>query len=101
MGFSIWHLLIFALAALLVFGGSGRISSLMGDVAKGIKSFRIGLSEDDEGSPGLLKSIDDTSHKSITSGASPQDHMSTQGSPLSNSPCAERDGATASCTSHV
>jgi sec-independent protein translocase protein TatA len=48
MGLSGWHLLILALIAVLIFGGSGRISSLMGDVAKGIKSFRAGLSEDDE-----------------------------------------------------
>jgi sec-independent protein translocase protein TatA len=48
MGLSTWHLLILALVALLVFGGSGRISSIMGDVAKGIKSFRKGMSEDDE-----------------------------------------------------
>lgn len=48
MGLSAWHLLILALVALLVFGGSGRISSIMGDVAKGIKSFKKGLSEDEE-----------------------------------------------------
>jgi sec-independent protein translocase protein TatA len=48
MGLSTWHLLILALVALLVFGGSGRISSIMGDMAKGIKSFKKGLSEDDE-----------------------------------------------------
>lgn len=48
MGLSTWHLLILALVALLVFGGSGRISSIMGDMAKGIKSFRKGLSDDDE-----------------------------------------------------
>jgi sec-independent protein translocase protein TatA len=42
MGLSGWHLLILALVALLIFGGSGRISSLMGDVAKGIKSFKEG-----------------------------------------------------------
>jgi sec-independent protein translocase protein TatA len=46
---STWHLLILALVALLVFGGSGRISSIMGDMAKGIKSFRKGLSDDEEG----------------------------------------------------
>ncbi len=34
--------------ALLLFGGSGKISSIMGDVAKGIKSFKKGMSEDDE-----------------------------------------------------
>ena len=48
MGLSGWHLLILALVALLFFGGGGRISSIMGDMAKGIKSFKKGLSEDDE-----------------------------------------------------
>lgn len=48
MGLSGWHLVILALIALLVFGGSGRISSIMGDMAKGIKSFKKGLSEDDD-----------------------------------------------------
>jgi sec-independent protein translocase protein TatA len=47
MGLSGWHVLILALVGILVFGGSGRISSIMGDMAKGIKSFKDGLSEDD------------------------------------------------------
>ena len=33
---------------MLLFGGSGKISSIMGDVAKGIKSFKKGMAEDDE-----------------------------------------------------
>lgn len=47
-GLSIWHWLIVGAVALLVFGGKGKISDIMGDVAKGIKSFKKGLSEDDE-----------------------------------------------------
>lgn len=47
-GLSIWHWLLFLAVALLLFGGSGKISSIMGDVAKGIKSFKKGMSEDDE-----------------------------------------------------
>jgi sec-independent protein translocase protein TatA len=47
-GLSIWHWLIFLAVALLLFGGSGKISSIMGDVAKGIKSFKKGMAEDDE-----------------------------------------------------
>jgi sec-independent protein translocase protein TatA len=47
-GLSVWHWLIFLAVALLLFGGSGKISSIMGDVAKGIKSFKKGLSEDEE-----------------------------------------------------
>jgi sec-independent protein translocase protein TatA len=40
---SIWHILIFAAIVLLLFGGRGKISDLMGDFAKGIRSFREGL----------------------------------------------------------
>ena len=43
-----FQILIVLVIALLVFGGRGRISSIMGDMAKGIRSFRSGLQEDDE-----------------------------------------------------
>lgn len=46
--FSIWHWLIVGVIAMLLFGGRGRISEVMGDVARGIKSFRKGLSDDDK-----------------------------------------------------
>ena len=59
-----------------MFGGSGRISSLMGDMAKGIKSFRKGLSEDDDEKRGLPKVIDYTSHKSTAREADRQDEVS-------------------------
>jgi sec-independent protein translocase protein TatA len=42
---SIWHILILAVVALVLFGGRGKISDLMGDVGKGIKSFRQGLND--------------------------------------------------------
>jgi sec-independent protein translocase protein TatA len=45
---SIWHWLIVGALALILFGGKGKISDLMGDVAKGIKSFKKGMAEDDE-----------------------------------------------------
>jgi sec-independent protein translocase protein TatA len=38
--FSIWHWLIVGAVLLLLFGGRGRISEVMGDVAKGIKAFK-------------------------------------------------------------
>lgn len=43
---SIWQILIVVVIALLLFGGRGKISSIMGDVGKGIRSFRKGLDED-------------------------------------------------------
>jgi sec-independent protein translocase protein TatA len=48
---SVWHWLIFLVVALLLFGGSGKISSIMGDVAKGIKSFKKGMTEEDAAAP--------------------------------------------------
>lgn len=47
MGISIWQILIIAVVVVLLFG-RGKISELMGDVAKGIKSFKKGLNEDDD-----------------------------------------------------
>ena len=47
MGLSIWHLLVVALVILVLFG-RGRISDMMGDFGKGIKSFKEGMKEDDE-----------------------------------------------------
>lgn len=44
---SIWHWIILLVVVVLLFG-SGRISSVMADVAKGIKSFKKGMAEDDD-----------------------------------------------------
>ena len=44
--FSIWHWIVVLLVVLLLFGG-GKVSSLMGDFAKGIKSFKKNMAEDD------------------------------------------------------
>ncbi len=54
-----WQIVIILVIAVLLFGGGGRISSMMGDFAKGIKSFRKGLQEDDE------KSLDDRSDSAM------------------------------------
>ena len=45
MGISFWQIAIVVVLVVLLFG-RGKISSLMGDVAKGIKSFKKGMSED-------------------------------------------------------
>jgi sec-independent protein translocase protein TatA len=42
-----WHLLILGLLLLLVFGGRGKLSGIMGDAAKGIKAFKDGLKDDE------------------------------------------------------
>ena len=55
-GFSLWHWLIVGVIILLLFG-KGRFSDMMGDVAKGLKSFKKGMSEDDE-TPAPAKRIE-------------------------------------------
>ncbi len=46
MGLSIWHILVVALVVFLLFG-AGRVPRMMEDLAKGIKSFKKGLADDD------------------------------------------------------
>ncbi len=46
-GLSIWHWLVVGVIVMLLFG-KGRFSDMMGDVAKGIKSFKKGMTEEDE-----------------------------------------------------
>ena len=48
---SIWHWGIVAIIALLLFGGRGKLSGLMGDAAKGVKAFKDGLKDTDEDKP--------------------------------------------------
>ena len=52
MGISFWQIAIVVVIVVLLFG-RGKISSLMGDVAKGIKSFKKGMASDvtDESEP--------------------------------------------------
>ncbi len=57
----IWQILLVVVLLVLLFG-RGKISELMGDVAKGIKSFKKGISESEEESaksePEAVKSIE-------------------------------------------
>ncbi len=44
--FSIWHWLIVLVVVLILFGGGGKIPRVMGDLAKGIKSFKSNMKEE-------------------------------------------------------
>ncbi len=44
---SIWHWLVVGIIVLVLFGGRGKISDIMGDFAKGIKSFKKGMADDE------------------------------------------------------
>ena len=48
MGFtSIWHWLVVLVIILVLFGGRGKISSIMGDIGKGLKNFKKGMKDED------------------------------------------------------
>jgi len=46
--FSIWHWIVVLLIVLVLFGGRGKVSALMGDFGKGLKSFKKSMKEDDD-----------------------------------------------------
>ena len=46
--FSIWHWLIVLVVVVVLFGGRGKLSSIMGDAAKGIRAFQKGLKGDED-----------------------------------------------------
>ena len=64
MGISFWQIAIVVVLVVLLFG-RGKISSLMGDVAKGIKSFKKGMSSDitDDEQPKNISKNQDSNNK--------------------------------------
>ncbi|MEM6496765.1 MAG: twin-arginine translocase TatA/TatE family subunit [Pseudomonadota bacterium] len=62
--FSIWHWLIVLAIVILLFG-RGRIPELMGDVAKGIKNFKKGMSDDTKAETADDKAIEDKAEKTV------------------------------------
>jgi sec-independent protein translocase protein TatA len=64
--FSIWHWLIVLAVVLLLFG-RGKIPELMGDVAKGIKNFKQGMSDDEAESADAAKTIDNNPDTPVSS----------------------------------
>ncbi len=46
--FSIWHWLIVAIIVLVLFGGGGKLSRIMGDFGKGLKEFKKNVKDDDD-----------------------------------------------------
>ena len=57
-GLSWMHWVIILVVVMVLFGGKGKISDMMGDVAKGIKSFKKGLSEEPEAASDNAKSLE-------------------------------------------
>jgi sec-independent protein translocase protein TatA len=75
MGSFSWiHWLLVILAVLLLFGGRGKISELMGDFASGIKAFKKGMSEDEAAKVEPPKQDGKTIDHQSTQAAQPETH---------------------------
>ena len=60
MGFtSIWHWLIVLVIVLVLFGGRGKISSIMGDIGKGLKNFKKGMKNEENGNSDADQNLSD------------------------------------------
>ncbi len=70
--FSIWHWLIVLVVMLLLFG-RGKIPELMGDFAKGIKSFKKGMSEDDTATAPATSDVKSIDNRTEAPVAHPED----------------------------
>ena len=62
MGISFWQIAVVVALVVLLFG-RGKISSLMGDVAKGIKSFKKGMKDPIQDHPDTTSSQDQSSEE--------------------------------------
>ena len=69
----IWQIVIIAVVVVLLFG-RGKISDLMGDVAKGINSFKKGLKEDDQAD--TAGSIENKPSESVSTDSEQKDKVS-------------------------
>jgi sec-independent protein translocase protein TatA len=74
-GLSIWHWIIVGGVVFVLFGGKFKISDVMGDVAKGIKAFKKGMSEDDDlASSAKSLDLDRQDNRAIESEKSAENH---------------------------
>lgn len=64
-GLSLWHWVVVILVIVLLFG-RGKISDLMGDLAKGIKSFKKGLADDDPVADKAAAQLSASSNATVT-----------------------------------
>jgi len=83
MGLSIWQIAIVVILVVLLFG-RGKISSLMGDVAKGIKSFKKGMASD---------TIEDDTQKNISANQS-HSNQDSSNQDSSNQDSSNQDSST-------
>lgn len=72
---SIWHWLIVLAVVVVLFGGKGKLSGIMGDFAKGIKAFKSGMKEESEPEHPPAQVTPPTAATSATAADRPREHV--------------------------
>ena len=67
--FSIWHWLIVLVVVLVLFGGRGKVSSLMGDIGKGLKSFKANMKDEGKNDEAENQKLAETHRESVVTPA--------------------------------
>ena len=81
--FSIWHWVIVLVVVLVLFGGGGKISKLMGDFGKGLKFFKKNIKEEvasdqEDGGPAKAIGSEDATSKAEASPDKQKDHVANR-----------------------
>jgi len=77
--FSIWHWLIVLVVVLVLFGGKGKVSALMGDFGKGLKSFKKGMKEDEPAADAETKTLKSEAADAETAEPAPETDKAANG----------------------
>jgi sec-independent protein translocase protein TatA len=92
MGFSSWwHWVVVAIVVLVLFGGGGKIPRLMGDLAKGIRSFKSGLHPEEAEEP--VAHVEPEPAPRVTAEAPKKPAASTRSKPAAKSGATRRKTA--------
>jgi sec-independent protein translocase protein TatA len=76
MSIGIWQVVLILLIVLIIFG-AGKLPKVMGDVAKGVKSFKAGLKDEDDETPAEPPRIVHTHTAPPPAGSPTVDHTTT------------------------
>ena len=63
--FSIWHWVIVLIVVLILFGGKGKLSSIMGDFGKGLKNFKDQVKSNKEVEEEVVETIPEKPKKKV------------------------------------
>ncbi|AJD52016.1 sec-independent protein translocase protein TatA [Thalassospira sp. MBR-102] len=74
MGIGVWQIVLILAIVLIIFG-AGKLPKVMGDMGKGIKSFKAGINEKDEDSAASAKTIENNTSASVSAESKDKDSV--------------------------